>query len=138
MAFVPLIHRADGHLDRVAVVDDAGRFTYAELLDRSARAAMCLLDTARDLQEARVAFLVPPSMQHVVVQWGIWRAGGIAVPLCMQHPTPELEYTIDELAAETQVPSRTIRFYQSKKALPAPERRGRKAVYTAEHAERLH
>jgi len=47
------------------------------------------------------------------------------------------EFTIDELAAETQVPSRTIRFYQSKKALPAPERRGRKAVYTEEHAERL-
>ena len=42
------------------------------------------------------------------------------------------EFTIDELAAETQVPSRTIRFYQSKKALPAPERRGRKAVYTEE------
>jgi malonyl-CoA/methylmalonyl-CoA synthetase len=103
MAFVPLIHRADGHLDRVAVVDDAGRFTYAELLDRSARAAMCLLDTARDLQEARVAFMVPPSMQHVVVQWGIWRAGGIAVPLCMQHPTPELEYTIDDSGAATIV-----------------------------------
>jgi len=47
------------------------------------------------------------------------------------------EFTIDELAAETQVPSRTIRFYQSKNALPAPERRGRKAIYTEEHAERL-
>jgi len=47
------------------------------------------------------------------------------------------EFTIDELAAETQVPSRTIRFYQSKKALPAPERRGRKAIYTEDHAERL-
>jgi DNA-binding transcriptional MerR regulator len=47
------------------------------------------------------------------------------------------EFTIDELAVETQVPSRTIRFYQSKKALPAPERRGRKAIYTEEHAERL-
>ena len=47
------------------------------------------------------------------------------------------EFTIDELAAMTQVASRTIRFYQSKKALPAPERRGRKAVYTEEHAERL-
>jgi DNA-binding transcriptional MerR regulator len=47
------------------------------------------------------------------------------------------EYTIDELAADTQVPSRTIRFYQSKKALPPPERRGRKAIYTEEHAERL-
>jgi len=47
------------------------------------------------------------------------------------------EYSIDELAAHTGVPSRTIRFYQSKKALPAPERRGRKAVYSTSHVERL-
>jgi DNA-binding transcriptional MerR regulator len=47
------------------------------------------------------------------------------------------EYSIDELAAVTGVPSRTIRFYQSKGTLPAPERRGRVAVYREEHAERL-
>jgi len=47
------------------------------------------------------------------------------------------EYTIDELAAHTRVPSRTIRFYQSKGALLKPEIRGRKAVYTDAHVERL-
>lgn len=46
-------------------------------------------------------------------------------------------YTIDELAARTGVPSRTIRFYQAKGVLPAPEKRGRVAVYTDNHAERL-
>lgn len=46
-------------------------------------------------------------------------------------------YTIDELAAVTGVPSRTIRFYQSKGTLPAPERRGRVAYYDASHVERL-
>lgn len=46
-------------------------------------------------------------------------------------------YTIDELAVETGVPSRTIRFYQAKGALPAPERRGRVAYYNDEHVERL-
>ena len=49
----------------------------------------------------------------------------------------EAAYTIDELAALTGVPSRTIRFYQSKCALPAPARRGRKAYYDATHVERL-
>lgn len=48
-----------------------------------------------------------------------------------------VEYTIDELAAHTGVPSRTIRFYQSKGALPKPEIRGRKAVYFDLHVERL-
>lgn len=47
------------------------------------------------------------------------------------------EYTIDELALATRVPSRTIRFYQSKGALPGPTIRGRVAYYGAEHIERL-
>lgn len=46
-------------------------------------------------------------------------------------------YTIDELAALTSVPSRTIRFYQAKGALPPPVRRGRVAYYDDSHAERL-
>ncbi len=49
----------------------------------------------------------------------------------------EATYSIDELAALTGVPSRTIRFYQSKCALPAPARRGRKAYYGKAHVERL-
>ena len=49
----------------------------------------------------------------------------------------EAAYTIDELAALTGVPSRTIRFYQSKCALPPPVRRGRKAYYGSAHVERL-
>ncbi len=46
-------------------------------------------------------------------------------------------YTIDELAAKTGVPSRTIRFYQQSGALPKPNIRGRVAYYGDEHVERL-
>ena len=53
------------------------------------------------------------------------------------RPTPEVLYTIDELAAHSGVPSRTIRYYQSKGTLPGPERRGRVAYYRADHVERL-
>jgi len=49
----------------------------------------------------------------------------------------QASYTIDQLAARTGVPSRTIRFYQSKGALPAPVRRGRKAYYGPAHVDRL-
>jgi DNA-binding transcriptional MerR regulator len=59
-------------------------------------------------------------------------------------PTPttaadasENELTIDELAAASRVPSRTIRFYQSRGALMAPEIRGRVAYYGKQHVERL-
>ncbi len=53
------------------------------------------------------------------------------------EPTDAPEYSIDTLAAHTGVPSRTIRFYQSKGALQKPEIRGRKAVYVDAHVERL-
>ncbi len=46
-------------------------------------------------------------------------------------------YTIDELSAATGVPSRTIRFYQAKGALPAPTRSGRQAFYDDTHVARL-
>jgi DNA-binding transcriptional MerR regulator len=47
------------------------------------------------------------------------------------------EYTIDELAARSGIPSRTIRFYQAKGVLPAPRKRGRVAVYDKVHEARL-
>jgi DNA-binding transcriptional MerR regulator len=47
------------------------------------------------------------------------------------------EFTIDDLAARARVPSRTIRFYQSRGALMAPEIRGRVAYYNVSHLERL-
>lgn len=50
---------------------------------------------------------------------------------------PPIEYTIDELAAAARVPSRTIRFYQARGALQAPEIRGRVACYHRAHLERL-
>jgi DNA-binding transcriptional MerR regulator len=45
--------------------------------------------------------------------------------------------TIDELAAKSRVPSRTIRFYQSRNALQGPTIRGRVAYYGDQHLERL-
>lgn len=47
------------------------------------------------------------------------------------------ELTIDEISSLSRVPSRTIRFYQSRGALMAPEIRGRVAYYGAKHVERL-
>ncbi|HJL15370.1 MAG TPA: MerR family transcriptional regulator [Sandaracinaceae bacterium LLY-WYZ-13_1] len=52
-------------------------------------------------------------------------------------PEEPESYTIDELASLTRVPSRTIRFYQSKGALQPPEIRGRVAHYGPAHVERL-
>lgn len=45
--------------------------------------------------------------------------------------------TIDQLAATSGVPSRTIRYYQTKGVLPHPSRRSRSSSYGPEHVERL-
>lgn len=50
---------------------------------------------------------------------------------------PAAALTIDELAARTGVPTRTVRFYQAKGALMKPEIRGRVAFYGDTHVERL-
>ena len=93
---LPLVQRASQHGSRVAIISTAGRFTYDELLVASESVATSLLDGAADLDEARVAFLTPPGFDYAATQWGIWRAGGVAVPLCLLHPRPELEYVVDD------------------------------------------
>jgi DNA-binding transcriptional MerR regulator len=65
----------------------------------------------------------------------------IAVAMPTTTPTTaeagDTQYTIDDLASVARVPSRTIRFYQSRGALMPPEIRGRVAYYGPAHVERL-
>ena len=96
---LPLIARAKQNEDRRAIVAAEGEFTYRDLLQASARVATYLLKDLKDLQEQRVAFIVPSGFEYVAIQWGIWRAGGVAVPLCVSHPRPELEYVIADCQA---------------------------------------
>ncbi len=91
-----LVPRAEQYAGRPAIIASEGEFTYRQLLDASARVASFLLKGASDLKERPVAFLAPPGFQYVALQWGIWRAGGIAVPLSLFHPRPELEYVIGD------------------------------------------
>ena len=82
-----------------AIVDPDGSYSYQDLDEASRRVAGALLDGREDLQQARVTYLVPPSFAHAAVQRGIWRAGGIAVPLAVSHPAAELEYVIGDSQA---------------------------------------
>jgi malonyl-CoA/methylmalonyl-CoA synthetase len=91
---LPLIARAQLHSDNIAIVVDERAFTYRDLLHAASQIATSLLDNVPDLQEQRVAFLILPGFEYVATLWGIWLAGGIAVPLCISHPRPELEYVI--------------------------------------------
>jgi malonyl-CoA/methylmalonyl-CoA synthetase len=98
---LPLVACAQLHGGLTAIRDSQGVFTYRDLLDASSRVATALLAGQEDLHEDRVAFLVTPGFQWVAVQWGIWRAGGVAVPLPLNSTKPELEYFIDDTASST-------------------------------------
>jgi malonyl-CoA/methylmalonyl-CoA synthetase len=100
---IPLIAQALQHGGRVAIVDAQGSFTFNELMDASSRVAAALLAGRRDLQEERVAFLVTPGFRWVAVEWGIWRAGGVAVPLPANSAKPELDYILIDTGASALV-----------------------------------
>ena len=89
--------------DRIAIVAAGRSYTYADLDAASKGVAAALLESEDDLHEARVAFLVPPGFEYVAVQRGIWRAGGVAVPLATSHPPRELEYVIKDSGAEVVI-----------------------------------
>jgi malonyl-CoA/methylmalonyl-CoA synthetase len=98
-----LIANAQRFGARTAVVDAQGTYSYNDLLDASWRVATTLLAGREDLQEERVAFLVTPGFPWVAVEWGIWRAGGVAVPLPVNATRPELEYFIGDTGASVLV-----------------------------------
>jgi malonyl-CoA/methylmalonyl-CoA synthetase len=98
-----LFARAAEWPERLAVVGSDGNATYGQLLDASDRGARTLLGERADLAEARIAFLLPPGLRHVEVQWAIWRAGGIAVPLSASQAPGEWDYIIADTGARLVV-----------------------------------
>jgi len=100
---LPLVERSNRYANRPAIVASEGDFTYADLETASANVARQLLAGRQDLSEARVCLLTPPGWDYVATLWGIWRAGGIAVPLAVSHPPPELEYVLDDAEPEVVV-----------------------------------
>jgi len=94
-----LVERIQTHAG-AAIVTAARTFTYADLDAASSRVANALgqvkspASGATGSVEPRVVFLVPPGADYVAVLLGIWKMGGIAVPLAVSHPRPELEHVL--------------------------------------------
>jgi malonyl-CoA/methylmalonyl-CoA synthetase len=85
--------------DRVAIRAGGRAFSYRELDEASRQVGEALRAGRSALDDARVAFLIPPSFAHVAVQHGIWRAGGVAVPLGVSHPAAELAFVVRDADA---------------------------------------
>jgi malonyl-CoA/methylmalonyl-CoA synthetase len=104
-----IITRARLHSTATAFQAGAQTHSYADLLDHSCRVANGLLGQSSDLGESRVAYLIPSGFHYAAVQWGIWRAGGVAVPLCLSATEPEWEYTLTDSSATCLVTTGALR-----------------------------
>jgi malonyl-CoA/methylmalonyl-CoA synthetase len=100
-----IIENAKRNGDKRAIISNGKNYTYQQLLDESESFAQLLLENQHDINESRVAFMVNPGFDYVKVQWGIWRAGGIIVPMCLTHPLPSLEYVLEDTQATILVVS---------------------------------
>ncbi|MGE5358977.1 MAG: acyl-CoA synthetase [Bacteroidales bacterium] len=102
MSQLALFERAVSHGDRTAIVAGTVEATYRQLFDDARAVAGQLL--SRDVRSGdRVAYLVAPGIAHVAVQWGIWMAGGIGVPLGSAQVAAEWAYAIADSDAAVVV-----------------------------------
>ena len=104
---IPLLERIKSGGERIALEQAQSKTSYARLYERSVNVASMLLEGADDLKEKRIAFMVAPGSDYAACMFGIWMAGGIAVPLCLKHPLPEIEYVLDDTGATCVLASPT-------------------------------
>lgn len=99
------IYKAKEYAQKTAIVSGGNEYTYQTLFDEATLFAKILLGDEQDLDQQRVAFMVDPGFDYVKVQWAIWLAGGVAVPLCLSHPIPSLQYVMEDTGASVIVSS---------------------------------
>ena len=90
------LQQLEAHPHRLAIYDNKGAYTYQQLLDKAHCIAQALLqqNEGKLLHEARVAFQALPTADYVAMLWGIWLAEGIAVPVSLSYPAPEVAYLL--------------------------------------------
>jgi malonyl-CoA/methylmalonyl-CoA synthetase len=77
--------------------------SYAALNLRCDLFAAGLLAEKSDLKEERIAFFMPASIDYVTTLHGIWRAGGIAVPLNVASAVAELEHSLTSASVSRMI-----------------------------------
>ncbi|PIK41923.1 putative acyl-CoA synthetase family member 3, mitochondrial [Apostichopus japonicus] len=101
--------KQDSHHEKLALVDNLGRHSYSDLLQKSIALSQHIIRHAEKktissnkynsgilLNEERIAFLCNNNASYTVSQWATWMSGCMAVPLCKVHPSSELEYFLTD------------------------------------------
>ncbi len=88
------LQNADSWRGRVAITDDRGEHTYADISEHAHAVAATL--TALRKGDDRIAILVSPGATFVASLIGAWMSGACVVVLSPLHPTPETAYFLDD------------------------------------------
>ncbi len=88
--------------NHTAWIFKGARVTYAEM-ERLSDAFGAALVAQGVQKDDRVALLIPNSPQAIISQLGAWKAGAIVAPTNPLYTERELEYSLNEIGAETVV-----------------------------------
>ena len=91
-----IFKQIDSFKERIAIESNNKQFSYSYLIEQSDFIASSLLDDKTDLMEEKIGLLINPDIEYISSLWGIWKAGGVAVPLSLSAKENELKHCIDD------------------------------------------
>ena len=91
-----IFEQIDSYKERIAIESNNEQFTYGYLIERSNLIASFLLNNKEDLMEEKIGLLMNPNIDYICTLWGIWKAGGVAVPLSLSAKKDELKHYISD------------------------------------------
>ena len=95
-------HVVEGRGDRIAVIDDGGRYTYREVADRALRAAGALAGLGV-APEQRVAMVMLDSVDFVATFLGAIALGAVPVPLNTLLTADDYRYLVRDKIGRAHV-----------------------------------
>jgi benzoate-CoA ligase family protein len=106
---VDLLHRheREGRGDRIAVIDDEGRYTYKELAERATRSAGALRDLGVE-PEQRVALCMLDGVDFVAAFFGAIYLGAVPVPLNTNLTMQDYSYLLRDSRARAVIASDAV------------------------------
>ncbi|KAH8395607.1 hypothetical protein KR222_003312 [Zaprionus bogoriensis] len=87
---LPTFKKAMLYPDEIAVKDIAGEFTYFQLYISAKKLAIQISNFCGSASQSNVAFLCANNALWIVMQWGCWISGQVAVPLEPNQAADEL------------------------------------------------
>ncbi|CAH0479639.1 unnamed protein product [Peronospora belbahrii] len=101
------------HQNSVAIISlndhNVCKWTYAALLRRALMMRDEILSKlSKNNEQPRVALLAARNASYLIIQWAIWLAVGIAVPLHPAHPADEMDYVVSDSGTALLIVSKSL------------------------------